>query len=314
MSKQKELLAREAIETLKLRAAIQSTNYEVVGEYGRSNDSGQGDQKLWLQLKAEEQQEQKQARKNQPAFKILSAQWSKPIAELIRTAGMLLPDVGAELPMTDKLIVGDVQKTLDNLVDLQKSRCVVYSRDGLNRLISYTGCAARCSQVIDGVSYHPALDTLDCWLAADRRLVELGAYGENERAELLVDEQPQRVEQSAEDLKAAAEQEWSKFPLWHAWEKSLESGFGIKLTDSYRRIVCGEFERANLSPYAADSYNEIRRRLVARERFPTRPDGEPALTLDERMALAVDNYNFNDPRQKAAYCHEMGRLRAILGE
>lgn len=175
--------------------------------------------------------------------------------------------------------------------------------------------SVRTSRTIEGVEYRVKSDDINTWIAADRRLVELSAYSDAERAELLEEDVVSSVEQSADELKAAAEQEWSKFPLWHAWEESLESGFGIKdLTDRIRRIVCDEFTRANLSPYAAESFNEIRRRLVAREIFPARPDGEPALTLDERMAAATENYNLSDPVQKKAWCHEMGRLRALLGE
>ena len=56
------------------------------------------------------------------------------------------------------------------------------------------------AHVIDGVSYHPALDTLDCWIAADRRLVELHAYCDMERAELLDEPQPETAELSANEL------------------------------------------------------------------------------------------------------------------
>jgi hypothetical protein len=314
MSKQREAIAAERLADLKLKAALASTNYQVTSEYGKSNDTSTGDQNLWNQLKAEEATEEQAKRKNQPAFKIMSQQWSRSVANLQETSGTSLPDVAVELPMTDKP-VGDVQKAFNDFLDLARSRNIVFSRDGQNRLILYMGTMSRTSRTIEGVEYRVKSDDINTWIAADRRLVELSAYSDAERAELLEEDVVSSVEQSADELKAAAEQEWSKFPLWHAWEESLESGFGIKdLTDRIRRIVCDEFVRANLSPYVAESFNEIRRRLVAREIFPARPDGEPALTLDERMAAATENYDLSNPVQKKAWCHEMGRLRALLGD
>lgn len=315
-SKSKEREAEEKLADLKLRASLAATNYEVNTGFHltQAQIERQKNEAEFRALQQEEAEQLDRQRKNQPAFKVIAQQWSKPVDVLQRTAGMLLPDVATELPMTDKPI-GDVEKTFNDFLDLARSRNIVFSADGQNRLILYTACASRGNHVIDGVSYHPALDKLDCWIAADRRLVELSAYSDAERAELLEEDVVSSVEQSADELKAAAEQEWSKFPLWHAWEESLESGFGIKdLTDRIRRIVCDEFVRANLSPYVAESFNEIRRRLVAREIFPARPDGEPALTLDERMAAATENYDLSNPVQKKAWCHEMGRLRALLGE
>ena len=320
-SKQKLAEAREAIANLKLRAAIQSTNYEVTGEgnFFKSNDSGAGDQKLWDSLKNEETAEIESKRKSNPHFANLSKMWSKPLDEILKMKSYAMPlllDVDANFPLkpADQIDYSKVESTVTDFLDVMQAKNQVLSQVGKNRLIAFVGIQSEGSHVIAGVSYNVDVTDINTWIRALNRLVDFGAFGDEYAALPEAETQAAPVEESsADDLKAAAEEEWSKFPLWHAWEKSLESGFGIKLTDRIRRIFCDEFVRANLSPYAAESFNEIRRRLVAREIFPTRPDGEPALTLDERMAAATENYNFQDPAQKRAWAHEMGRLKAILG-
>lgn len=322
----KQQLAREAIANLALRAAIQSTNYEVTGEYGLSPEGieRQKRQREFDAMRAEEAASQKQEQLNSPYIKTLRAQWRKPLATIMhdKTYSMgLFLDPLADLPMTSNPTESDFSKAeqiiTQDLDDVLESRGVVLSNQGKLRTLCYGGLQSDAVTVTNGILYRGAVGTLQYWIACVNRLAELDIYDESEYAALPeAERQTEPVEESAsaDDLKAVAEEEWSKFPLWHAWEDSLLAGFGIKLNDRVRRIVCDEFVRANLSPYVAESFNEIRRRLVAREIFPTRPNGEPALTLDERMAAATENYDLSNPVQKKAWCHEIGRLKAILGE
>lgn len=318
MSKARELQSRERLEDLKLRSAIAATGYAVTSDFHPTREQleRQAHEAEFRAMQAEEAAEIEAARRKQPAFLVMSQQWNRPVDELIRTVGTLLPDIGAAelLPLTDQP-VGDVSQTYADFRDLLKSRSIALSREGFNRLVTYMNVASRTSQIKDGQELHVAADTIDAWILADRRLCELSeTYANQERAELLEESKPEPVNETADDLRAAAEQEWSKFPLWHAWEESLLAGFGVRLQDSDRRRVCEEFVRANLSPYAADSYDTVRQMLVARERFPLRQNGEPALTVDERMAQLTENYNLSNPAERRAWCHEIGRLRAILGE
>jgi len=110
------------------------------------------------------------------------------------------------------------------------------------------------------------------------------------------------------------EAEWQNqlFTLFPAWEASLLKDFGIHLNDRQRRMVCDEFTRANLSPLVHESYNEIRRRMVRAKSFPLASNGLDALTVDESMAAAAEDFDFSDPRQKREWCLEMGRRRAVL--
>jgi hypothetical protein len=319
-SQQKITQAREQVENFRLRAAIRAGAPTGGDEIFRSNDSGAGDQKLWDALRAGEAVEIENQRKSKPHFANLATMWSKPLAEILKMKSYAMPlllDVDAGLPLkpADKIDYSKVESTVNDFLSLMQAKNQALSTTGQNRLVTYVSVQTEGSHVIAGVSYDVDVTDINTWIRALNRLVDFGAFGDEYAA--LLEDAPQSEpveESSAADLKTAAEEEWSQFPLFHAWEQSLESGFGIKLNDSYRRIVCDEFVRANLSPYAADSYNKIRQILVARERFPARPDGEPALTLDERMALATENYILSDPIQKKAWCHEMGRLRAILGE
>jgi hypothetical protein len=315
-SKSREREAQERLIDLRLRASIASTGYQEVGEYGLSPEGieRQKNQREFDALRALEAAEAEVQRKADPYFAQTAATWSKPVPELMQMkkyAGALLLDVAGSLPLTDKPIdSAKAQSTYSDFVALMQSKNQVLSLAGQQKLILYMGVNSESVHVSNGTEFSVAVDTLTCWVRALDRLLDLGAFGDEYAA--LEDEPQSEPDQTADDLKAAAEDEWSKFPLWHAWEESLSTGFGIKLTDRIKRIVCDEFVRANLSPYVAESFNEVRRRLVAREIFPARPDGEPALTLDERMSAATENYNFNDPRQKAAWAHEMGRLKAIL--
>jgi hypothetical protein len=102
------------------------------------------------------------------------------------------------------------------------------------------------------------------------------------------------------------------YSLFPAWEESLLKDFGIRLNDRQRRMVCDEFTRANLSPLCHESYNEIRRRMVRAKSFPLASNGLDALTVDESMADAAEDFDFSDPRQKREWCLEMGRRRSLL--
>jgi len=317
-SKQKEAQVAERLADLRLRASIAGTGHEVTSGFHltQAQIEAAKNQKEWDELKRQDLVEAENQRRQEPAFKFQTEQWSRPIETLKATRGLLLPDVAANLPVTDRAMdTAKIQTAYEDLLAVMQTRGQVLSASGKQRFLLYVSVQAGATQVKGGKEYRLAADDINCLIACLNRMIDLGAFESDEYAALLEDDsQSEPVEQSADELRAAAEEEWSKFPLWHSWEQSLESGFGIKLTDSYRRIVCGEFERANLSPYAAESYNEIRRRLVARERFPTRPSGEPALTVDERMAALTENYDLRNPVQKRAWCHEIGRLRSVLGE
>jgi len=102
------------------------------------------------------------------------------------------------------------------------------------------------------------------------------------------------------------------YSLFPAWEESLMKEFGVRLNDRYRRMVCDEFTRANLSPLVHESYNEIRRRMVRAHSFPLASNGLPCLTVDESMADLTEQYDLSDPQQKREWCLEMGRRRAVL--
>jgi hypothetical protein len=317
-SKQKEAQVAERLGVSRLNASIAGTGHEVTSGFHMTQAQleAQKNQKEWDALRAEEADQLEAQRKNSKPFKFQTEQWSRPIETLKATRGLLLPDVAANLPITDRAMdTAKIQTAYEDLLSVMQTRGQVLSASGKQRFLLYVSVQAGATQVTDGKEYRLAADDINCLIACLNRMIDLGAFESDEYAALLEDDsQPEPIEQSADDLRELAEEEWSRFPLWHSWEQSLESGFGIKLTDSYRRIVCGEFERANLSPYAAESYNEICRRLVARERFPTRPSGEPALTVDERMAALTENYDLRNPVQKRAWCHEIGRLRSVLGE
>lgn len=247
-SKSKVREAEEKRADLRLRANLSFAENKSVGTFGKSNDTSTGDPDLWRRLKEEEQQELLAQKREQPAFKVIAQQWQKPIDTLQRGGGMLLPDVTVSLPLTDKP-VGDVQKTFNDFLDLQKSRNVVYSTDGQNRLILYMGCASRGSHVINGINFHPASDTLDCWLAADRRLVELNAYGDTERAELFDEPQLEvTAEPSANELKELASAEFTRMwgTVWDTWHVSLKTHFGFVASYEQKVAMLRYFENTNM--------------------------------------------------------------------
>jgi hypothetical protein len=318
MPKMKEAQPREQLADLRLKASLAATNYSVTSDFHQTPQQKLDAQHAaeFRELQMQEQAELEAARKKEPAFVLASQQWNRPSDDLVRNVGTLTPDFGAAelLPLTDQPI-GDITKTFADFKDLIQSRGIALTRSGINRLVTYMNLASRSVIVKNGVEHRVACDQLQAWVLADRRLCDLSdTYATEERAELIPEEASAPAQTSADDLRAAAEEKWSRFPLWHAWEQSLSDGFNVKLSDNDRRRVCDMFVSANLSPYAAESYNTVRQMLVARERFPLRPNGEPALTVDERMAQLTENYNLSNPAERRAWCHEIGRLKAILGE
>ena len=302
MSKSKVRETEERLADLRLRTSIAATNYEVTSAFHLTPQQleAQRNAAEFRALQAEEAAEVEAQRKNQPAFKLISQQWAKPIDALQSTSG-LLPDVTAELPMTDKP-VGNVQQTFENFLDLQKSRNIVYSSDGLARLVCYCEVMSRSSRVINGVTYRPASDTLDCWIAADRRLVELSAYGDMERAELIDEPQPEvTAELNANELAELASAEFSRLwgAVWEQWLVSLKTHFQFVPTEAQKIAALKYFERTNMGD--PQVWNNCRIALSKSGVFPN------LLTAEDILCLKMDGRDWDFSR--ADHRAEFARAR-----
>jgi hypothetical protein len=223
MSKQRDREIRERLEDLKLKVG-QTSGYEVTSSFHltAAQIERQRNEAEFRAMQQEEAEQVDQQRKSQRAFRIMSEQWSKPIAYLTKNAGMLLPDVGAELPLTDKTL-GNVQEAFNDFLAVLKTRDQALSRDGQNRLILYMGSLSNTSRVIDGVTYRVASDNINSWIAALNRLIDFDAFSSDEYAALLEAEQPQAVEETAENLREQASSQWMRIfePVYRQWLASL---------------------------------------------------------------------------------------------
>jgi hypothetical protein len=298
-SKSKEREAQEKLVDLRLRANLAFAENESIGAFGRTNDSLAGDQKLWDQLKAEDLVEQERARKNQPAFKLMHDQWSRSIAEL-RTS-ILLPDVGAELPLTDKPL-GSVQKAFDDFKEVLSTRGQVLSKDGETRLIKYVGNLNNTSRVVDGVTYRVACDNLNTWIQALNRLIDLNAFSEGEYT-AIEERQPEPVEESsveepsADDLLHQANAGWFAMfdATWNAWLKSLDQDPWNFVPDEAQKLAALKMlQQFGTTP---DSWDRTRRALGRSGVWPN------LATAHEVLAEKVDagEFRLDTVEGRAAY-------------
>jgi hypothetical protein len=233
-TKQKEQLAREAIANFKLRAAIQSTNYEVTGEgnFFKSSDwqEKEKNQREWDSLRAEEAAEQKQEQLNSPYMKTLRAQWRKPLATIMheKTYAMgLFLDPTAELPTASNPADADFSKAEHiinhDLDDVLESRGVILSRQGKFRTLIYGGLQSDAVTVVNGVEQRGAVGTLQYWIACVNRLAGLDAYDKSEYAALPEEERQPEPDLTAEALREAADSQWLRIfgQTYRQWLASL---------------------------------------------------------------------------------------------
>jgi hypothetical protein len=234
MSKARDVQAREQLENIRLRAAIQGTNYEVTGEYGLSPEGieRQKNQRDFDALRAEEAASQRQAQQSAPYMRTLRSQWRKPLATIMhekKFAMALYLDPSAGLPQTSIPADADFFKVEQiitrDLDDVLESRGIILSGQGKLRTLCYGGLQSDTVTVTNGIPYRGAVSTLQYWIACVNRLAELDAYDESEYA-ALPESQPETaepVEETAELLREAADSQWLRIfgDTYRQWLASL---------------------------------------------------------------------------------------------
>jgi hypothetical protein len=293
MSKQKEAQVAERLADLRLRASIAGTGHEVTSGFHltQAQLEAQKNAAEFRQMQQEEAELLEQQRRERPAFKLISSYWSKPLAELQKTAGQSLPDVEFSPPMTDQPITVNLQEVFNDFLAVLKSRDQVLSRDGQNRLILYCGIQSGVTRTVDGVTYRPDVSKVDSYVKALNRLVELNAFDESEYAALLEDEpQPEPVEQSADDLRELAGGEFVRLwgNVWSQWLVSLKTHFNFEPSEAQKIAALRYFENANMGD--PQVWNNCRIALSKSGVFPN------LLTQEDILCLKMDGKDWDFSR------------------
>jgi hypothetical protein len=126
-----------------------------------------------------------------------------------------------------------------------------------------------------------------------------------------VDPLPPTPEPAVES-RARAEADWDRLVLFGDWLKQLWSDYGVTLSDTQKKLAVDYLVTLNLSPLIHESWNIIRRRMVAAHQFPLAASGYPALTIDERFASMVEDFDLSTPEGRRHYASEMGRLKSVM--
>jgi hypothetical protein len=231
--------------------------------------------------------------------------WRRPYDQIQYLDSEVLFDQENNLPRAEAPIPPTpanntlVENAYNVFIDSMGSTSVL-SSEGKRKLLLY----AASQQIEDR---RIILTSLLAWQTMLNRLASLGALDDDYAS---IPEE--KIEQPKLSVREEAEAEWHRLLLFPQWVEQVRRDYGIRLDDRVKRIVCDEFVRMNLSPHVHESYNIIRRALVARQIFPKASNGLPALTVDERMAELTERYDFNDSSQRREWASEMGRLRAAL--
>jgi len=246
-----------------------------------------------------------QIRAAQAAYtKTLSTLWKLPLSELYRHDAETLYDMESGLSLADEPVQD--YKRIDDAFEVWQdglqSRQAILSHAGLAKLKYY--CAKQFEHEPRTVFTNSA-----AWDTAVNRLRALGALGPDDYAAVDAEVVVEPVLSDKERMG----QDWLRHVLFPQWEAQILRDYGIVLSDTQRRLVCDMFMALNLSPLNHESYNEIRRRMVKSGQFPKPTNEIPfALTVDERFADMVEDYDLSSPEGRRAYAQEMGRIRATM--
>jgi hypothetical protein len=93
-------------------------------------------------------------------------------------------------------------------------------------------------------------------------------------------------------------------PTWHAWLRSLESGFNFRSTATQERAAYDVFREFGLNFLDTRSYDRCRIILVHRRIFP-----RTCLTAQDVLDEFTESHDMNDRENRMTFARESARLR-----